>query len=487
MAAGARAPGVARPAARTGWDAGGVCLAAAAFLVLCVLVLRAVRYLPEPDDYAYRALVVAMTDGHLFTLSGAQAHALAVRLAPQLGGRRLGPGPGGGPVQWVRLPGGRWISEKDPGYPYLAVAFQALGLIRLAPLLYGALACLGLYAGGRRWLGWFGGAAAVGLYCSSGAAILFAWRDYMPTFTEASLIAAGTGALLWVVLAAEASAGRRTWAGLAGFVALEAATFSRFTNIAVLGCAVIVVLAAWRLRAARLPGSAVAWWLASVCVFGTGVAIFNTLIYGGPLRSGYRPGEITFSLSALGPNLRYMPAHLIQAVPMLALGLAGMAGIAVIWLRGRRAGGQQAAAARRDLAVALALAACWAAIWVLYATYTWTAAAGLSTLQAARFYVPALGAISLLGAWLLVRVPRRQPLAAITTLVVVAALFGLGSWAFHDMYQHPFGSQLVVVPGPGGTVELQPDPGVMIGGPGSVAPGGAGRAVHIGPPGGNGL
>jgi hypothetical protein len=89
--------------------------------------------------------------------------------------------------------------------------------------------------------------------------------------------------------------------------------------------------------------------------------------------------------------------------------------------------------ARRDRAVALALAACWAAIWVLYATYTWTTAAGLSTLQAARFYVPALGAISLLGAWLLVRVPRRQLLIAITTLAVVAALFGLGGRAFHDM------------------------------------------------------
>jgi hypothetical protein len=37
--------------------------------------------------------------------------------------------------------------------------------------------------------------------------------------------------------------------------------------------------------------------------------------------------------------------------------------------------------------------------------------------------LPALGAISLLGAWLLVRVPRRQPLAASTTLAVVAALF----------------------------------------------------------------
>jgi hypothetical protein len=439
----------------------------AAFAVLCVLVLRASPYLPEPDDYAYRASIVAMTHGHFFTLSGAQAHALAAQLAPQVGHNRLGPGPGGGPVQWVQLPGGRWISEKDPGYPYLAVAFQALGLIRLAPLFYGALACLGLYAGGRRWLGGFGGAAAVGLYCSSGAALLFAWRDYMPTFTEASLIAAGTGTLLWAVLATEARSRRRTWAGLAGFVALEAATFSRYTNVVVLGCAVIAVLVAWRRRAARLPGSAVAWWLASVCVFGAGVAIFNTLIYGGPLRSGYRPGEITFSLSAIGANLRYMPAHLVQAMPMLVLGLAALAGIAVAWLRRRRTVGERAGQARRDLAVGVALAASWAAVWALYATYTWTAAPGLSTLQAVRFYVPCLGAISLLGAWLLVRVPRSQPLAVISTVVVAGVLFGLGGWAFHDMYQFPFGRQFVVVHRPGGTVELRPGPAVMIrGGPG---------------------
>ena len=384
----------------------------------------------------------------------------------------------------MQLPSGRWISEKDPGYPYLAVVFQALGLIRLAPLFYGALACLGLYVGGRRWLGRFGGAAAVGLYYSSGAALLFAWRDYMPTFTEASLIAAGTGALLWVILAAEASARRRTWAGLAGFVALEAATFSRYTNIAVLGCAVVAVLVAWRLRAARLPGGAVAWWLSSVFVFCVAVAIFDTLVYGGPLRSGYRPGEITFSLSAVGANLRYMPAHLIQAMPMLVLGLAALAGIAMKWLRGRRADGEHAVTARRDLAVASRAGRLWAAVWGLYATYTWTTAAGLSTLQSARFYVPALGAISLLGAWLLVRVPRRQPLVAVTTLAVVAALFGLGGWAFQDMYRHPFGSQLVVVQGPGGTVELKPGPGVTVGGRGRVAPGGSGRAVQVGPSGG---
>ena len=140
----------------------------------------------------------------------------------------------------------------------------------------------------------------------------------------------------------------------------------------------------------------------------------------------------------------------------------------MVWLRSHRAGGDRAALARRDLAVGAALAASWAAIWGLYATYTWTAVPGLSTLQAARFYVPALGAISLLGAWLLVRVPRRQPLVAITTFAVAGALFGLGAWAFRDMYQFPFGQQLVVVHGPGGTVKLEPGPGVKVGGPGGA-------------------
>src|SRR6202034_2580921 len=170
MTAVAQTPEVARPTARSGRDAAEACVAVAAFAVLCVLVLRAVPYLPEPDDYAYRASIVAMTDGHFLTLSGAQAHALAEQLAPQLGGSRLGPGPGGGPIQWVQLPGGRWISEKDPGYPYLAVAFQALGLIRLAPLFYGALGWLGLYFCGRRWLRRVGGAGSRGLFLSCGSA-----------------------------------------------------------------------------------------------------------------------------------------------------------------------------------------------------------------------------------------------------------------------------------------------------------------------------
>ena len=329
MTALAHTSDVARPAARTRWDVAEACLAAVAFAVLCVLVLRASPYLPEPDDYAYRASIVAMTDGHFFTLSGAQAHALAEQLAPRVGGSKLGPGPGGGPVQWVQLPDGRWISEKDPGYPYLAAAFQALGIIRLAPLFYGALACLGLYFGGRRWLGRFGGAAAVGLYCSSGAAILFAWRDYMPTFTDASLIAAGTGALLWAVLAAEASTRRRTSAGLAGFVALEAATSRPVHQHRGAG-----------LRGHRGAGRVAAAGRAAAGQRGRLVARVGVRVRrrGRDLRHARLRWSAAVWLPAgrdhlqprrHRPELSLYASPPIQAMPMLVLGLTALAGIAV--------------------------------------------------------------------------------------------------------------------------------------------------------------
>src|SRR5216110_3300314 len=201
-----------KPAAERGIQAtwAEAVLAVAAFAALCVAVLSVAPQSAEPDDGAYRASIVAMTEGHFLTLSTAQAETLA---------RKLGDNPAAPPNQWVELSDGRYISEKDPGYPFLAAPFQAFGIIRSAPLFYGALACLGLFIGARRWLGRFGGLAAVGFYCSSGAASAFAWRDHMPTFTDASLIAAGSGFLLWALLASEARPRRRTWAGLAAFAA----------------------------------------------------------------------------------------------------------------------------------------------------------------------------------------------------------------------------------------------------------------------------
>jgi len=73
-----------------------ILLALAAFAVLCIAALAAAPQLVEPDDYAYRASIVALTDGHPLTLSTAQVSALAAQLnhaAGPGGAVSAGPGP----------------------------------------------------------------------------------------------------------------------------------------------------------------------------------------------------------------------------------------------------------------------------------------------------------------------------------------------------------------------------------------------------------
>jgi hypothetical protein len=164
------------------------------------------------------------------------------------------------------------------------------------------------------------------------------------------------------------------------------------------------------------------------------VAIFDDRVYGGPLTTGYQPGEVRFALGAIGTNLHLMPRHLLQAMPMLVLALIAFVWMVVRWMTLRRADGQAAAAARRDLSVGAALAASWLAIWGLYSAYTWTTDPTSVTVQVVRFYVPALGPIALLGAWLVTRIPGHPRWAGVTSVAAIAALFGLGVWSFYAMY-----------------------------------------------------
>ena len=112
---------------------GEIALALAGFVGLCVAVLVRAPQLLEPDDYAYRASIVALSQGHLL-LTNAQY----LRLNAQLSVHGLP-----GIYQWVHLANGKWISQKNPGYPFFAVVFQWLHALRAAPLFYGALACGG--------------------------------------------------------------------------------------------------------------------------------------------------------------------------------------------------------------------------------------------------------------------------------------------------------------------------------------------------------
>ena len=193
-------------------------MAIVAFLAFAIVVLIKAARLLEPDDFAYHASIAALRSGHVW-LSNAQYLALAHQLG------------GSGILQWHHLASGAWISEKNPGYPFFAVVFSLLGSLRLAPLFYGAVGCAGLFLGARAWLGRWAGATAVWLFCFSGAALTFAWRATMPSFTDASLIAGGFGLLIWVALSTRVVARRRLVVGLAAFIALDGAVFIRYTNV----------------------------------------------------------------------------------------------------------------------------------------------------------------------------------------------------------------------------------------------------------------
>jgi hypothetical protein len=274
----------------------------------------------------------------------------------------------------------------------------------------------------------------------------------MPTFTEAALVAAGTGGLLWAMLADDASSRRRTFVGLLAFLALEVATFSRYTNGLVLALALAAVLLSFRRARIRLRG--VAWWVASVFVFIAVVLAFDAAVYGGVTKTGYMPGEVTFALSAVVPNVEHMPRHLLSTMPLLLPALVGLVWIAA---RARRPEG------KRDAAVGAALAASWFSIFALYAAYTWTVQQAPypgATVQVVRFYVPALGAAALLAAWVAQRVPRIFPLLAVT------AAMALGVVSYHHL-AHVGG---VSLPDGAGPPDNAPPPFPSIGPPAGIAP-----------------
>jgi hypothetical protein len=390
-------------------------IAAVAFLAMCVVVLARSPQLLEPDDYAYRASIVALSQGHLL-LTTAQYVALKAQLSVH-----------GGPgiEQWVHLANGKWISQKNPGYPFFAVIFQWLHALRAAPLFYGALGCAGLFYGARAWLGRWGGLYVVTLYCFSGAALIFAWRATMPTFIDASLIAGAAGLLLGVLLKPADSAARRFTLGALAFLALDGAVFIRYTDLVVLAVALVTVVAV--ARVCRLSWRIVLGWGAIAVAFGVFDLVLNHVLYGGIFTTGYRSGIVTFAARAIVPNLERMPLRLVESVPMGILAILGLVGIAIRFSLRRGLGYSPRGPARRDALVALALGAGWLAMWGLYSAYTWTVEQTLgpgNPIHVVRFYVPVLGLMALLGAWLLTRLPRWAAAA------LIAVIIGLALWSY---------------------------------------------------------
>ena len=154
---------------------------------------------------------------------------------------------------------------------------------------------------------------------------------------------------------------------------------------------------------------------------------------------------------------------------LLALAALGWLTVHGMRSRGREMEPARRTKYRRDASVGAFLALGWIGIWGLYLAYDWTArmAGGAGGgVHVIRFYLPALGLITLLAAWLLMQLPRWLSVA------ILVVLIGLGAWSYPDLAAGGVG-------GPGG--------GPGIGGPGGPpgfgGPGGAPPRVGA-PPGG---
>jgi hypothetical protein len=466
------------------------------FAALAALALSQPYKLREPDPYAYRAAMRAMASGNL-TLDTQQYKQLDTELleegdgwdhprfslaaAPFIDG--CGPGPFEGPVdlgpdpgarpgrpgadpkarpgipdgccprrqgsfsgplfgeppptgiaQWVYVSNGQCASEKNPGYPALAFLFDMLGIVRLAPLFYGALGCFGLWLGARRWLGPWGAAFAVGLFCSQPAVLLMAHRAYMPTFTDTALLAGGAGLVMWATLACDRSWRRRALAGAAGFLMLAVSVSARYTNLAP-----ALIVAVWALFAARQSGARLGariWlaWASGAVLPAIALALYNHIVFGKVLATGYEKatgGNPQWELTSVPGNLEVMPGRLLAAMPIWPAALAALALLGIAAARRRR--GRANAGDRSfndppletDTWIAPMLAGWWLSNWLLYSMFGWTheaVPAGAYYIIAARFYLPAMGAIALLVAWLLVRIPPASGIVIVVALFVIAGI-----------------------------------------------------------------
>jgi hypothetical protein len=175
------------------------------------------------------------------------------------------------------------------------------------------------------------------------------WRATLETFADAPLVAAGAGALLWTMLATDATQRRRRLVGLAAILALVAATFTRYTDVVALGVAILAVIVL--ARPVGISWRTLQVWAIGLVLSGAGILAFNQYAYGAWDKTGCAAGEITFSLSALSPNLQHMPSHPVRAIPMLLFGLVAVGWIAVRAITARRSADPAARAARRRDAV----------------------------------------------------------------------------------------------------------------------------------------
>jgi hypothetical protein len=406
--------------------AAGVTVALA--LLLALKTPYSLRQLPMPDPWAYRFAVENFAQGKWVVTDREAAE-----------GRKQARLEGGHLTQYVQMAPDRWVLEKAPGYPLLAVPFQWVGMPRLANVALALLAALALYVALAAWRDEFVALLGVTVFSWSPISVAATHYAHMDTFASGALLVIGGALSLWY----DAQAEQRSIAPLMLFAAGLAsgwAVLVRLPSVLLLG--LIVLYLALSVRRRRESAGRSVW--LHLGAFGLGcalalavLAIYNLAVFDRLFDTGYRltpyrsflvwgtaetgatarslgwltVGPVVTIASAVVEQITLGIKPLILGWPLLPLVLVE----SFLALRDRQA---------RSFTW-------WTILWLLVAFLSYAGFAGLSKeltfpfrrtwgfFMIDRYVFPAALPITLLATSLLARLPRR--LATVFALAFVAA------------------------------------------------------------------
>ncbi len=415
-------------------------LAAAGLIIATALCLWTPARLFEPDDWAYYYAVRNFAEGNLVVSDA--VHIAQTREA-QADGGQLG--------QYVSIGGGKWALEKAPGFPIYEVPFQLLGIPRWGNVVLALGMTLATFILLKRLRD--EKAACIGslLMIFTPVSLVMLNRSYMDSFAAGAFLVMGGALYVYWLLE------RKHRGPLAGglmvffaFLLIAWSVVTRYTNVTV---AIVFALhfAGVEIHSFFKKRGKISLFEIAAGAMGAAIPlafllIYDKIVFGSPFDYGYQytKGDISFAFQHIGSstqtggsvfwniiltNLKVAPHTLFTGFPLLVIALPALA--IAIWAAFRRRKGawyNLSEVLRWD--ILLIIIGWFAAVFLLYITYEWTANQQMGSrpfIVMARFYLPGLFPLVVLSALLISKIPIKFALGMVAVTVIAGSAIYLQS------------------------------------------------------------
>jgi hypothetical protein len=390
------------------------------------LTLIIPQHMRESADWSFQYAARNFSQGHL-TVDGVTI-GLQESEAYQYGGMLS---------QYVLLGEDRWGLTEAPGYIFYLLPFYFIHAPELGNLLLAAGMAAVTYILLKRLKDEKTACIGSILLLFTPVALAMMQRGYADTFGATAFLSMGGGLYIYSCLRSRELSSRA--AAILLFLAglgLGWSVAANYYNALVVG--VFILHFIFRLVRALFThkrhetARPLLWLGLGLAIPLAGLLFYQNAVFGSPWKFGFQYTQlpVSFSLSFLRLNIRYVTAALLVGFPLLLPGMAAL--LAALYQKIRllvalcRHKPYADAWPEMRWDILLLLAGWIAGVYGLYLNYQWTA--GLPTVSMpfivmARYYLPAALPLTLMAALWLERVPRKLSLAVTILALVWGVVF----------------------------------------------------------------